>query len=339
MNTELIYTIQPGDTLTKIANAISACAGVTPEHIEQANTLTDPNNLQIGQLIAIPFVLGVGDLSYTILSGDTYSNICSRLAQSTELSVADIIVANKGIEPNNLQIGQLLTIPSTECDQSSSLSPSADVMGYWHWTYSQAANPGNATISLAFSGYVNVNEVLSNAQKIESSLTGGKYVCFGGGNQAGAFNIQALVGIYEAIQSNLLQGYDGIAFDIETGDSGLTQDFQKVFAKAKKAGLDVLVTVSHSAPYGISDGNEMMGTFFADSNIDIISPQLYTTGEEPQNDYATSLGVQWSEFANCKAKVVPSLVKDAYYPSAVNYFANQGVTLAGYIQWQQTNAQ
>lgn len=339
MNTELIYTIQPGDTLTKIADAISACAGVTPEHVEQANTLTDPNNLQIGQLISIPFVLGVGDLPYTILSGDNYSNICSRLAQSAELSVADIIVANKGIEPSNLQVGQSLTIPSTECVQSSSLSPSADVMGYWHWTYSHAATPNNATMSLAFSGYVDVNEVLSNAQKTAPSLTGDKYVCFGGGNQAGAFNIQALVGISEAIQNDLLQGYDGIAFDIEIGDSGLTQDFQKVFSKAKKAGLTVLVTVSHSAPYGINDASEMMQAFFADDNIDVISPQLYTTGKEHQNDYATSQGVQWNEYANCKAKVVPSLVEGAYYPSAVDYFASQGITLAGYIQWQQSNIQ
>ena len=78
-----------------------------------------------------------------------------------------------------------------------------------------------------------------------------------------------------------------------------------------------------------------MNSFITDSNIDILSPQLYTTGEEPENDYTTSQGVTWESYKTAKAAIVPSLVSSTYYPDAQTYFAQQGVTLKGYIQWKQ----
>ncbi|WP_445946280.1 hypothetical protein [Shewanella sp.] len=81
-----------------------------------------------------------------------------------------------------------------------------------------------------------------------------------------------------------------------------------------------------------------MAVLFGDENINYISPQLYTTGSEDGNDYDTSQGVIWKDYANCKAAVVPSIVKSEYYPSAQTYFEQQGVTLSGYIQWQQTHS-
>ena len=78
----------------------------------------------------------------------------------------------------------------------------------------------------------------------------------------------------------------------------------------------------------------LMHSFFADTNIDIMSPQLYTTGSESANDYDISHGVSWSEYANCRAAIIPSLVKAAYYDDAQQYFSSQGVTLAGYVQWR-----
>lgn len=77
-----------------------------------------------------------------------------------------------------------------------------------------------------------------------------------------------------------------------------------------------------------------MQVFFEDGNIDFISPQLYTTGSETQNDYATSHGVSWKDYAHCKAAVVPSIVKDTMYASAQEFFLKQGVTLKGYVQWR-----
>jgi len=99
----------------------------------------------------------------------------------------------------------------------------------------------------------------------------------------------------------------------------------------------VLVTVSHSAPYGIADAQELMNSFFADPNIDILSPQLYTEGTEIMNDYSISHGVKWQQYADCRATIVPSIVKGTLYEGAKTYFANEQVTLQGYIQWSQIN--
>jgi hypothetical protein len=41
----------------------------------------------------------------------------------------------------------------------------------------------------------------------------------------------------------------------------------------------------------------------------------------------------WNEYASCKAKVVPSIVRASYYADAQSHFAGWGVSTVGYIQW------
>ena len=82
------------------------------------------------------------------------------------------------------------------------------------------------------------------------------------------FKETALANIDAAISSNALQGWQGVVYDIEEGDSDLAAAFKSSFANSKAKGLKVLVTTSHSRPYGISDGSQLMTGFFADSNID-----------------------------------------------------------------------
>jgi hypothetical protein len=96
-----------------------------------------------------------------------------------------------------------------------------------------------------------------------------------------------------------------------------------------------MVTISNSAPYGIGDGAALMRSFFPNPNIDYFSPQLYETGNESKNNYVTGKGVQWSEYAAAKGVTIPSIVKSSYYADAKSYFKSQGVTTAGYVQWQQ----
>jgi hypothetical protein len=79
-----------------------------------------------------------------------------------------------------------------------------------------------------------------------------------------------------------------------------------------------------------------MRSFFTDSNIDFLSPQLYTTGNEGSNDFTTSGGVAWSEYAGRHAKIVPAIVSGNYYENARATFAQNGVTTVGYVQWSQT---
>ena len=107
-----LYTIQAGDTFFRLAQRF----GTTVAAIQAANPGVDPNNLQIGQVICIPTRPAPGPTPppgcpngflYTIQAGDTFF----RLAQRFGTTVAAIQAANPGVDPNNLQIGQVICIP------------------------------------------------------------------------------------------------------------------------------------------------------------------------------------------------------------------------------------
>ncbi|NLJ24639.1 MAG: LysM peptidoglycan-binding domain-containing protein [Firmicutes bacterium] len=108
-----LYTIQAGDTFFKLAQRF----GTTVAAIEAANPGVNPNNLQIGQVVCIPTRPAPGPTPpppgcpngffYTIQAGDTFF----LLAQRFGTTVAAIEAANPGVNPNNLQIGQVICIP------------------------------------------------------------------------------------------------------------------------------------------------------------------------------------------------------------------------------------
>jgi len=166
-------------------------------------------------------------------------------------------------------------------------------------------------------------------------LPGAKYISLGGGNANGGWSSGALSSITAAINDGKFDGYQGICYDVEQGDSGLSGAFQNSFAAARSKGFEVLVTISHSAPYGFGDAYQLMQTFFSDGNINYLSPQLYTSGTEGQNDYTTSGGVSWSMYKDARPRIVPSIVRSSLYDSAHSYFQGQGVEITGYIQWAQ----
>ncbi|HHV45418.1 MAG TPA: LysM peptidoglycan-binding domain-containing protein [Tissierellia bacterium] len=104
------YTIKSGDTLYFLAIRFNT----TVEAIMNLNPGIDPNNLQIGQVICIP-EQKVSPLPpcphgfyYTIRQGDTIFLLSQRFGVSVEA----ILMANPGIDPNNLQIGQVICIPT-----------------------------------------------------------------------------------------------------------------------------------------------------------------------------------------------------------------------------------
>lgn len=105
------YTIKRGDTLYNLAITYNTTVG----DIMRLNPGIDPDNLQIGQVICIPRTTPppqkcpVGSFSYTIKPGDTLYN----LAITYNTTVEAIMRLNPGIDPNNLQIGQMICIPRT----------------------------------------------------------------------------------------------------------------------------------------------------------------------------------------------------------------------------------
>ncbi len=240
------------------------------------------------------------------------------------------------------------------------------VEGYWWWTWDRtttapvdtnlgkfiskifpfwSSNNNPHFIAIAFSGWANITIALEESAQLYPYLTStcqNVYISVGGGNKFGYWTLPLLEYLNNAITSQQLQDYTGIAYDIEVLDSGLTHAFTESFAIARNEGLKVLVTVSHSSPYGLAHRNTteaaiMMSTFFADENIDYLSPQLYSTGEEYSNDYSiTTPGtVTWADYANAVSAVVPSIVDASMYADAQTYFAAQGVPLSGFVQWQQ----
>ncbi|MGO1468428.1 MAG: LysM peptidoglycan-binding domain-containing protein [Tissierella sp.] len=116
------YVIKSGDTLYNLARTYNT----TVDAILKVNPGINPNNLQIGQVICIPdespSKCPMGTFKYTIKSGDTIY----KLAREYNTTVKEILKVNPGINPDNLQIGQVICIPDEE--------PSKCPMGTFKYT-------------------------------------------------------------------------------------------------------------------------------------------------------------------------------------------------------------
>ncbi|MCL6589514.1 MAG: LysM peptidoglycan-binding domain-containing protein [Firmicutes bacterium] len=109
------YTIAAGDTLF----ALAARYGTTVDAILRANPGINPNQLFIGQRICIPVrrpvprppIPGIGGcrggFPYVIVAGDTLYSIAARYGTT----VAALLRANPGINPDQLFVGQRICIP------------------------------------------------------------------------------------------------------------------------------------------------------------------------------------------------------------------------------------
>lgn len=103
------YTIKAGDSLYMLAQQFN----VSVEAILRANPGIDPNRLQIGQTICIPRAVTPtpscpNGFYYSIKAGDSLYMI----SQQFNVSVDAIMRANPGIDPQRLQIGQIICIPT-----------------------------------------------------------------------------------------------------------------------------------------------------------------------------------------------------------------------------------
>ena len=140
-------------------------------------------------------------------------------------------------------------------------------------------------------------------------------------------------------------------FDIELtkGAEELVTEFEKAFAACKKAGVLVMITTSHSAPYAASSNHAKQ--LFVDSwvkskDIDIFSPQLYTSGYEANPDFGMTpcrptdgifdSGCSWERLAPMTAAWVPSLKDVSHYDATKEYFAKVGIKTRGFVQWADT---
>jgi len=102
-----VVVVQAGDSLSEIA----AANGVSVSALMNANGITDPDRLQVGQRLTIPGrgapVTTLPPLVVTVRSGESLSIIASRY----DLTVSALASANGITNPNLLSVGQQLIIP------------------------------------------------------------------------------------------------------------------------------------------------------------------------------------------------------------------------------------
>lgn len=101
------YHIKPGDTFHNLARRFNT----TVQAIVSVNIGVDPNNLMPGKTICIPIRRSVVPCSpehrYVIKAGDTFS----KLAERYHIFSATIHSLNPGVDPTNLQVGQIICLP------------------------------------------------------------------------------------------------------------------------------------------------------------------------------------------------------------------------------------
>ncbi|MBT2655200.1 LysM peptidoglycan-binding domain-containing protein [Bacillus sp. ISL-18] len=96
------YTVQPGDTLSKIA----ARFGATVEDLVKLNNIENPNLIYVGQILRLTDNHSSGPVYYQVKSGDTLSQI----ALVFGISVAQLQAWNGITDPNVIIAGQKIRV-------------------------------------------------------------------------------------------------------------------------------------------------------------------------------------------------------------------------------------
>jgi len=114
-----LYIVQPGDTLSSIANRFN----VTLNELLAANPAVDPNLLAQGQQIVIPGLEGITGILDTevIAFGDSLRSLSRR----TQVSDEQLVKLNRLVSPTELYVGISLIVPKPE--GQSDINTRADI--------------------------------------------------------------------------------------------------------------------------------------------------------------------------------------------------------------------
>ncbi len=142
------YTVQPGDTLSTIAEQF----GTDSQTLREINLLPN-DDLQVGQVLRVPNVTPTPTPTpepyyYVIQEGDTLLSIALRFGVTAE----EIVAANVIADPNNLIVGQVLLIPGYQpgAEEGEAVTASGEDAGQ----AGEAASQGAAETSSQPAVYV-----------------------------------------------------------------------------------------------------------------------------------------------------------------------------------------
>jgi hypothetical protein len=211
--------------------------------------------------------------------------------------------------------------------------------GYWLWNWDGGKGSFNpdtdCDIGIFFGGEKPADAINKNLGKA-GSLTKARmrFLNLGGGGETGIWQLSDFPYINKNLAKIYDYGWDGVCFDVEvcTPNVSFINAFADCFAKCKAAKLKVLITISHTNPYacqtGKGQGMDLVNAWIKDTNVDFISPQLYSGDGE--NLYKSDLSI----FANAHAKIVPSIP----YEKDWARIQDLGIVPFGYIAWNRSNA-
>jgi LysM repeat protein len=113
----LAYSVRKGDLLFDLALRFNTSV----ETIIALNPQINPDSLVIGDLLQIPIAspAGVGEIMYTVQSGDTLYDLAPRFHTSVET----ITALNPQITPARLMVGQQLRIPVAQLQPTQERKP------------------------------------------------------------------------------------------------------------------------------------------------------------------------------------------------------------------------
>lgn len=108
------YTVQPGDSLWKIANSF----GISVELLKSANNLSS-NDLYVGQILKIPSPIEEPDTGDFIVYVVQPNDSLWKIANQYQTTVQALIDFNR-LSSTDLQVGQQILIPRSEINQPDS---------------------------------------------------------------------------------------------------------------------------------------------------------------------------------------------------------------------------
>jgi murein DD-endopeptidase MepM/ murein hydrolase activator NlpD len=133
----MIHIIQDGETLDSIAGLY----GTTVQAIQQANTISDPRDIFVGQRVIVPVASSASTIpasQQTVVVG--LGDSVTTLAAQYNIPPEQLGRANKVVNPLRLYAGQAVVIPQSVPQPASGLAIVSSTNSFWSIAFRANAN-------------------------------------------------------------------------------------------------------------------------------------------------------------------------------------------------------